>query len=442
MNHAADNARKYEQPTKNSQAATGANGADQSKKAKQKLPRLRIEDIEEILRERKITVRLEIISMSFSINGLSINGRTPTIGDLATILFSEISGQFSGCSITILERYIALIGKQNCFNAILEYVNGLEWDGTDRINTLYDLMEIDEGDNLSRILIEKWLCQGYALLHNGDKGQAPFGADGVLTLCGAQGAGKTSFFEFISIVRDVPFFRSGQKLSTFDKDDSRRCLTCWICELGEIERTMRTSPEELKAFVTQARDEYRLAYAREDVQEPRHANLGATANSQDFLIDVTGNRRFWTISIDKKINRDKLFQLDAAQVWAQIAADMKAMSYSDMQNCFRLTSDEQKQLEKRNGHYRAALRGQDEVEDLFSMAESGKFAIKNATLTEFKQAHDVLKPFTSNQLGRVLSVLGIKQTQERRDDGKRPRVYPLPMPKYYGATGWIPRENC
>lgn len=437
----SDLERMNQQPTENTTAATGASVTKQGNKGRPKLPRLRIEDIEEILREREITVRLEIISMSFSINGLSINGRTPTIGDLATILFSEISGQFSGCSITILERYIALIGKQNCFNAILEYVNGLEWDGTDRLNTLYDLMKIDEGDNLSRILIEKWLRQGYALLHNGDKGQAPFGADGVLTLCGAQGAGKTSFFEFVSIVRDVPFFRSGQKLSTFDKDDSRRCLTCWICELGEIERTMRTSPEELKAFVTQARDEYRLAYAREDVQEPRHANLGATANSQDFLIDITGNRRFWTIPIDEKINRDKLFQLDAAQVWAQIAVDMKAMSYTDMQGCFRLTPDEQKQLEKRNGHYQAALRGQDEVEDLFAMAESGKLAIKNVTLTEFKQHHDVLKPFSVGQLGKILRVLGVEWKQVRRD-GEKPRVYPLPMPKYYGTTGWIPRENC
>lgn len=440
MNHAAKIGMN-QQPTENMEAATGASVTKQGNKGRPKLPRLRIEDVEEILKEHGISVRLEIISMSFSINGLSINGRTPTIGDLATILFSEISGQFSGCSITILERYIALLGKQNCFNAILEHINSLEWDGTERLNELYNLMGIAASDSLSRILIEKWLRQGYALLYNGDKGKAPFGSDGVLTLCGAQGAGKTSFFEFISIVHDVPFFRSGQKLSTFDKDDSRRCLTCWICELGEIERTMRTSPEELKAFVTQARDEYRLAYAREDVQEPRHANLGATANSQDFLIDITGNRRFWTIPIDKKIDRAKLFQLDAAQVWAQIAADMKTMSYAEMQNCFRLTPDEQSQLEKRNGHYRAALRGQDEVEDLFAMVESGKYVIKYVTLTEFQQAHDALRHLTNVQLGKILRVLGIKKEQVWISANNKPRLFPLPMPKYYITNNQIPQEN-
>ena len=71
----SDLERMNEQPTKNMEAATGASVTKQGNKGRPKLPRLRIEDVEEILKEHGISVRLEIISMSFSINGLSINGR-------------------------------------------------------------------------------------------------------------------------------------------------------------------------------------------------------------------------------------------------------------------------------------------------------------------------------------------------------------------------------
>lgn len=429
----SDLERMNRQPAKNMKAATGASVTKQSNKGRPKLPRLTIEVLEEELHDRGISVRHEVVSTETDVIGAQIAGKRMTLPDLQTYLHSELSGSYSNCTMAILRSYLLQVGKRNTYNPILEYLNSLTWDKVDRMEAVYDLLGITADDELSRTLILKWIRQGYALLKNDE--HSPYGADGILVFCGGQGLGKTSFFRRMSIFPEREnWFRESQKISDRDKDDVRRCLTCWICELGELERTLKSDPAEIRGLVTRARDEFRVQYAPDDTKNLRHTNLCATCNSLDFLVDETGNRRFWTVHLTKPMRYKDICALDASQIWAQV---IEQMSTIPLQDAFRLTEDEREELALRNGCFEKRLTGQREIEDIFEMAliPTNRYETKPVTLSQFKAAHDSLRPYSLEMIGRVLRKLNIEARQIRLEDGKRPRVYDLPMPKFCGS-GW------
>jgi predicted P-loop ATPase len=121
----------------------------------------------------------------------------------------------------------------------------------------------------------------------------PFGADGVLTLNGRQGYGKTALARKLGISPQL--FKAGLALDPKDKDSVLKATSCFIGELGEVETTMKRDIPLLKAFITDSVDEVRPPYGRTTEAHIRRTSYIATCNSPDFLLDTTGNRRFWTI---------------------------------------------------------------------------------------------------------------------------------------------------
>lgn len=83
----------------------------------------------------------------------------------------------------------------------------------------------------------------------------------------------------------------------------------------------------LKAFVTNSVDHYRLPYGRSDVVSPRITSLCATCNSDRYLIDPTGNRRWWSVPFSRQVPREELEHLNARQLWGQIYAAVEPLTY-------------------------------------------------------------------------------------------------------------------
>ena len=217
----------------------------------------------------------------------------------------------------------------------------------------------------------------------------------------------------------------GQYIDTHDKDTTRRCTSAWIVELGELETTLRSDLERLKAFITAERDEYRLPYGRADQIQARRTSLIATCNTERFLIDPTGSRRFWTVPVEK-IDLDRLAEFDALQLWAEVK-DLAA----DKPNHFRLTREEQAQLARRNLEHEKPLKGQLEVEDIINTAraEPGSFEWRDGTVSEFKTYNDTLRGYSIQQISQALDKLGLT-TQKKRISGHVQRVRNLPFRKY------------
>ena len=386
---------------------------------KQKKPYFKIENLERELERLHYEVKFNQITNSKAIFKDGIRISKQEANEIPTTLYSDFCDKYKGININLIGLYLNTISKKHKYNPVLDLFNANQWDKQDHLTKICDVLNIATDDTLSRTLLLKWIWQGHALLRNNEI--TPFGADGVLTLAGNQGIGKTSVIRHLSIMETAEFFREGQKLSSFDKDTERRCITTWIAELGEIDTTFKFADMGmLKAFITKSFDEYRLPYGREDEQSARRANFAATVNGDKFLIDPTGNRRFWTIPI-KSIDLDGLQEINALQVWLQV---WEQYAKHNLQG-FRLTKEEQKQLSERNGLHEKGITSEAEILDILDEARTKNYEFIYMTVSEFKGKYDRLRSYSVTQIGKALDKLGIEQTK-KKINGMPSRVRLLP----------------
>lgn len=116
--------------------------------------------------------------------------------------------------------------------------------------------------------------------------------DTACILMGDQGARKSSFWSALG----GPFF-SDALGDIGSKDDLMVLHRSWLMEWGEIDRiTSRKEAAEVKSFLSQAVDLFRVPYGKLTESFPRRGIIvGSTNRSTGFLQDETGNRRFWVI---------------------------------------------------------------------------------------------------------------------------------------------------
>lgn len=400
------------------QKESNKNKSENNNNNNQNKPYFKIESLESELQKREIEVKYNTISCETE---FFKNGEKSEISEnFVTEIYSNICDKYLKITHTLVEQYLCYLAEKNKYNPVLDLFNANQWDKQDHLTEIYDVLGIAQDDNLSRTLLLKWFWQGHALIRNCDK--SPFGADGVLTLTGKQGIGKTSFFRHMALHSvNSDFFKEGQKIKSLDKDTIRRCHTAFITELGELGSTFKFAHiDDLKAFITQSRDQYRLPYGHKDIKKARRCNLAATVNDKEFLVDRTGNRRFWTIPI-KNIDLDGLKEINALQVWLQV---WEQYARHNLQG-FRLTKEEQDLLSERNSQHERSLKSEDEIRDILDEAQARNTQFTYMTVSEFKEKHPRLKNYTVNQIGIALDKLEIKQ-ERRRANGKQTRVRFLP----------------
>lgn len=288
---------------------------------------------------------------AFGIPESSVGNAMPSVID---DLYRQAKVDRAGTT-TISDR-MGLIWRQNRVNPVTDMLQNGLWDGADRVSILLDeIMQLPQDDNTSRLLVQRWLSQCVALARNSDR--QPYGAEGVLILVGGQGIGKTSLFRKLAVEPD--WFNEGAALNFRDKDTLIGATDSWIAELGEMERTLRSDEGALKAFITKPSDTLRRPYERSAEMHARRTSFCGTLNSERFLRDDTGNRRFWTVPIDR-IDTDRLFNLSDdwfRQLWFQVYDTwLEAGTQS-----YRLSRDEQKLLNARNATGMEELPGEEEL---------------------------------------------------------------------------------
>lgn len=116
--------------------------------------------------------------------------------------------------------------------------------------------------------------------------------DTACVLMGDQGARKSSFWSALG----GPFFSDALgDIST--KDDLMVLHRSWIMEWAELDHIMgRKHAGQIKSFLSQATDLFRVPYGKATESFPRRGIIvGSTNRQTGFLVDDTGNRRFWVI---------------------------------------------------------------------------------------------------------------------------------------------------
>ena len=116
-------------------------------------------------------------------------------------------------------------------------------------------------------------------------------ADSVIILEGQQGTGKSTC---LSVLFSPDYF--GDQLPPMtSKDASSYLKGKWCVELAELEYKRKTEIEAIKAFISRTHENYRPAFGREEIIQPRTCVFWGTTNKDDYLNDETGNRRFLPI---------------------------------------------------------------------------------------------------------------------------------------------------
>lgn len=203
------------------------------------------------------------------------------------------------------------IGRGDPYHPVRDWVLTLKWDGVDRREMLLNTLELEDPSTepLAARLLYKWMLQGVGAL------MEPNGlmAAGMLVVVGPQYAGKTYWSR--ALVPITGAFRDGLTIDPNNKDSLLKAVGTFLGELGELDATMRKADiAQLKAFLTSNEDEVRLPYARRAARFKRRTLFVGTVNGSGFLVDETGNRRFWVIAVTKcHVLPPELMQ----QVWAQ-----------------------------------------------------------------------------------------------------------------------------
>ena len=255
----------------------------------------------------------------------------------------RIAAERHGLSKESVTEHLIVLAEP--YHPVRGWLTGRDWDGVDRFDALFDTVELkpDADIWLCRLLITLWLRQAAAaaLLPDGE-----FRASGVLVAQGAQNRGKTRWLESLAPPEHrAAWVATGVALDPHDRDSIQQLTGYWLAELGEIEATFRRDVAMLKAMITRPHDVYRSAFARREERIPRRTVFYGSVNKPDYLIDDTGNRRFWTIPIER-MNADH--KIDVAQLWAQAAHDVLSGQR------YWLTESEGDWLETQNARFRAA----------------------------------------------------------------------------------------
>lgn len=422
--------RKRGRPAKAPQQGAAQPGTQTAAQSSEARPTLTLDILDEFLKKHNITCRLNDITHKIQYDGIPEKYAGEHGQDSApTVITSMLKAEgIKGSSSQTVCEFLTVIARMHHYNPVRELLDAVKWDGQSRIAAIFDIMRLPAEDELSRRLVSKWLLQCLSLACMNDY-REPFGAEGVLVLTGAQGIGKTRFARKLGINSEL--LKEGLSLDPKDKDSVLKATSCFIGELGELESTMKREISILKAFITDKVDEVRPPYGRTTETNIRRTSYIATCNSSDFLLDVTGNRRFFTIPCEQPFDLDSLEKLDVMQLWAEIYA-LVQKSQRDAAKIFRLTEQEQEQLNERNGEHTAMIPAQAEILDILETARQNpeKYKRQYVTVTEFVQWYpDILRRYDARQIGKALDICGIPQKQIRRNGSRTPqRVRELPIP--------------
>ncbi len=284
------------------------------------VPPLTVGNLRHVLTKYGIKVRYNVIKKDVEIVHPDHVG---TIDNALNVTEAKIVSLVAahGMSTVHVGSFLVVIADENPFNPAADWIQSKPWDGVDRLPDFYETLQVEEGydTGFRDVLMRKWLLSATAaaLLKTG------FKTRGVLTLQGAQGIGKTSWLK--SLVPDPALADSLVKLDHHldggSKDSILTAIRHWLVEIGELGSTFRRDVERLKGILTNDIDKVRQPYAKQDSTYPRRTVFIATVNDDTFLVDGTGNRRWWTIRV-ASINY--AHGIDMQQVFAQMAEALDA----------------------------------------------------------------------------------------------------------------------
>jgi putative DNA primase/helicase len=341
-----------------------------------------IANVQYMLGKYGIRVRYNTIKKKLMIRLLGRTGLADNADNTAMTTILSLAA-LNGMATVPVPPIVEVLGDRNPYNPVAVWILKTPWDGIDRLPDVYGTLTAREGfpEQLKKILVYKWLLSAVAaaLKQDGFKGR------GVLVFQGPQGIGKTSWV--VSLVPDSKLrelvVKVDHHLDANNKDSILGAITHWIVEIGELDSSFRKDFARLKGYLTSDSDKVRRPYARTESEYQRRTVFFATVNDENFLVDHTGNTRWWTIPL-VAINFEH--GIDMQQVFAQLAVDWANGGQ------WWLTKEEEALLESCNSDHRTSSVIRDLVMDLIDLDKKDAPGNPYKSTTELFGMLDIKNP--------------------------------------------------
>lgn len=288
-------------------------------------------------------------------------------------------------------------------------------------------------DALTQEMITTWLCGAVkrALTPGCPMKRA-------LIIKGDQDAGKSAFTRILA-----KSWGTELRAGTTEADIIRLCKLTWIMELSECDRLFKGKEASvIKSLLSTTKDTYIQKYKEADeasVTERVTLFIGTTNESQ-FLVDSTGNKRFWVIDLADgwKLPLDWL-EANVDQLWA--TAYHKLMFEGHQTD---LSESSLAASEVRNSNYMVEGSWNEQLEGTLATITKGgakEVAFKIADIQTAMGTHVDNQGKNKAAVIKSLQQLGYEQ-RPIKVSGKTERIYALktakkPRAVKLGVNGWL-----
>mgnify|MGYP001176342603 CR=1 FL=1 len=242
--------------------------------------------------------------------------------------------------------------------------------------------------------------------------------DNACVLMGEQGARKSSFWKALG----GHFFSDALRDCT-SKDDLMILHRSWIMEWAELDHiTNKRHAGLVKAFLSQSTDMFRVPYAKATEVFPRRGIIVGSTNTDEFLLDETGNRRFWVIPVamthDEPIDVDALMK-EVDGIWAS------AVHAYQNNEPYALSISDERQVNLENSKYTMGHPWKGPIESWLNIPQN---RLKDVYI-ELLLSEAINKPLErqtrgdQTAVGNVLKSLGYVKGEKKSINGGRKQVY-------------------
>jgi predicted P-loop ATPase len=188
-------------------------------------------------------------------------------------------------------------------NSLTDWLDSLKWDGIERLDTwLFDCLGA-ERNAYNDAVARNWLISMVARAYS-----PGCQVDTMPVIEGSMGRGKSRFLEVLA----DPWFAAIQ-IAFGEKDFFQAIQGRWLIEVPDMSGFSRREHTQILATITTRVDVYRKSHGRITEEHPRVTVFAATSETDDYLQDVRGRRRYWPlrcgdINLDVlKAQREQLF---------------------------------------------------------------------------------------------------------------------------------------
>lgn len=307
----------------------------------------------------------------------------------------------------------------NAYHPVRDYLRSLVWDGKQRLPSwLATYFGAKPSVYLTQVGTA-WMISAVArALRPGCK------ADYMLVLEGKQGARKSSA---LALLFGDEWFTDSQ-IPLGSDEAYKKLQGKWCVEFAELDAFRGKASSQIKMFLSSTKDTFRPSYGRVDQDFPRTCVFVGTTNEREYLIDRTGNRRFWPAQVGQ-IDRPAI-QNDRNQLWAEavVRYDSNEPWWLEVED---LAREEQRQREVREPWFEVVQNWLEHPVIYDPNTQSKRLLLNHDGFTQadifegaLKMRPSDMEPRQQQRIGYIMHKLGYIRRRPRDGNSRQYRYFP------------------